>query len=223
MPAIKPPTVSKEVSDEITRAEGMHNFILANMPDGFVSDTDVKIIVAALFSLTLEHHGAILHLLKAGQFDGSAFALVRPLIEAAYRAHWVYACAKPDIVTRLKNGEKVEPGLINMATEVEKKNDAGGIFASIAPHIKVLHGYTHGGLQQMARRFGATGDVQPNYSDGAKIEAINATTAHVVMLAIAWCQIVSTDAPDKEPRSKAITEHYMKIYPVPAVSETTAP
>jgi len=218
MPAIKPPTVSKEVSDEISRAEKMHNFILATMPDGFVSDTDVKIIVAALFSLTLEHHGAILYLLKAGQFDGSAFALVRPLVEASYRAHWVYACAKPDIVTRLKNGEEVEPGLINMATEVEKKVDGGGIFSSIAPHIKALHAYTHGGLMQTARRFGATGDVMPNYADGAKIEAIKATTAYTVMLAIAWCQLVSTDAPDKEPRSIAIVECYMKLYPIAPAS-----
>lgn len=65
MPIAKP-TVSKEVLEDIAKAEAMHDFILATMPGGFVSDTDVKILVAALFSLTLEHHGAILYLLKAG-------------------------------------------------------------------------------------------------------------------------------------------------------------
>lgn len=146
MPIAKP-TVSKEILEEIAKAETMHNFILATMPGGFVSDTDVKILVAALFSLTLEHHGAILYLLKAGQFDGSAFTLVRPLVDGTYRAHWIYACAKPDIVVRIKNGEDVYPGLINMATEVEKKSDAGGMFAAIAPYIHALHGYTHGGIE----------------------------------------------------------------------------
>lgn len=214
MPIAKP-TVSKEVQDEILKAERMHNFILKTMPGGFLSDTDVKILVAALFSLTLEHHGAILHLLKAGQFDGSAFTLVRPFVDGTYRAHWIYACAKPDIVVRIKNGEDVYPGLINMATEVEKKSDAGGIFAAIAPYIHALHGYTHGGIEQLGRRFDAAGDVRPNYADAEKLEAIRATTGYITALAIAWCQLISTDAPDKEPRSKAISDRYIELYQAP--------
>lgn len=216
MPIAKP-TVSKEVLEEIANAEAMHNFILATMPGGFVSDTDVKILVAALFSLTLEHHGAILYLLKAGRFDGSAFTLVRPLVDGTYRAHWIYACAKPDIVVRIKNGEDVYPGLINMATEVEKKSDAGGVFAAIAPYIHALHGYTHGGIEQLGRRFNAAGDVQANYADGEKLEAIKATTGYITALAIAWCQLISTDAPDKEPRSKAISDKYIELYQAPPV------
>ena len=129
----------------------MHNFILRTIPDKFLSDTDEKILVAAFFSLSLEHHGAILHLIREGQFDGSAFALVRPLIDAAYRAHWIYACAKPEIVLRIKKGEDVYPGLPNMASEIEKRSDAGGIFATIGPYLRALHGYTHGGLEQLGR------------------------------------------------------------------------
>jgi len=215
MPIIQPPLVSTQLRDEIHKAELMHDFIAATIPDKFVGDTDQKILVAAIFSLTSEHHGAILHLLKAGRFDGSAFALVRPLIDGAYRAHWIYSCAKPDIVARIKNGEDVYPGLINMATEIEKKIDADGMFASIAPYINALHGYTHGGLEQLGRRFDAAGDVRPNYADGEKLEAINATTAHFTALAIAWCQIVSTEPPDKEPRSKKISDHYVAEYPIP--------
>jgi hypothetical protein len=110
MPIIQPPPVSKQLQDEIHKAELMHDFITATMPDKFVGDTDQKILVAAIFSLTSEHHGAILHLLKSGRFDGSALALVRPLIDGAYRAHWIYSCAKPDVVVRIKNGENVYDG-----------------------------------------------------------------------------------------------------------------
>jgi hypothetical protein len=184
-------------------------YIQTAIPDNFTGDTDVKLLVAPLLSLILEHQAAILYLLRSGRFDGSALALVRPLIDGCYRAHWIYACAKPDIVVRIKNGEEVYPGLINMATEVEKRLDAGGVFTSVAPYIQALHGYTHGGLEQLGRRFNATGDtIRPNYSDAEKQEAIRATTAHLTALAIAWCQIVSADPPENEPRSKAMSEHY---------------
>jgi hypothetical protein len=212
MPFITP-CISNEVLHEIRTAEEMRGSILATVPENFLGDTDEKLLVAGIFSLVMEHHGAILHLLKGGQFDGSAFALVRPLIEGAYRAHWIYACAKPDKVLRVKNGEDVYPGLINMATEVEKKTEAGGFFVAIAPYIQVLHGYTHGGLEQLGRRFNSAGDVRPDYGDAEKIEIIRATTAHTVALAIAWCQLTSTNAPNTEPRSKAISDRYLTLYP----------
>lgn len=217
MPIIEPPEISKKLHSEIYKAEQMHDFVMHTMPDKFVGDTDQKLLVAAILSLTAEHHGAILYLLKSGRFDGSAFALVRPLVDAAYRAHWLYSCAKPEIIARIKKGEDVYPGLINMATEIEKKVNADGMFASIAPYINTLHGYTHGGLEQLGRRFDATGlEVRPNYSDGEKVEVVNATTAHLTALAIAWCQIVSTERPDKEPLSKKISDHYIATYPMSA-------
>jgi len=217
MPVIQPPTVSKKLLDEIHKAELMHDFVMRSIPDRFEGDTDQKLLVAAIFSLAAEHHGAILHLLKSGRFDGSALALVRPVIEGAYRAHWIYSCARPDIVVRIKNGENVYPGLINIATEIEKKMNADGMFASITPYINALHGYTHGGLEQLGRRFDATGlEVRPNYSDDLKSEAIKATTAHLTALAIAWCQLVSAERPEKEPLSKKISDHYVAEYPIPA-------
>lgn len=213
MPVINPPTLSKELTAEISKAERMHDFVMQTIPDKFVGDTDQKLLVAAIFSLIAEHHGGILYLLKAGRFDGSALALVRPMIDGAYRAHWIYSCAKPDIVTRIKKGEDVYPGLVNMATEIEKKLNTDGMFASIAPYINSLHGYTHGGLEQLGRRFDATGsEVRPNYGDSEKLEVVKATTAHLIALAIAWCQIVSTDPPDKEPLSKKISDQYLAEY-----------
>ena len=90
------PTVSKELHAQIDRAEEMHDFLLANVPDRLVLDTDEKTVLVALFSLTIEHHGAILHLLKSGRFDGSAMALTRPLIDCVYRALWLHCSGKPE-------------------------------------------------------------------------------------------------------------------------------
>ena len=81
--------ISNQLEKELTTAESMHNFVGANVPQRMVLDTDVKLLCGGLFSLALEHHGAILTLLRAGGLDGSAFALTRPLIDAVYRAHWL--------------------------------------------------------------------------------------------------------------------------------------
>ena len=70
-----PVKIDNEVLERIAVAETMHNFVLESVPQRFLTDTDQKTIVVALFSLVVEHHGAILTLLKLGRFDGSAFAL----------------------------------------------------------------------------------------------------------------------------------------------------
>jgi hypothetical protein len=48
------PTVSKELLAQISCAEEMHNFVLANVPDRLVLDADEKTVLVALFSLTIE-------------------------------------------------------------------------------------------------------------------------------------------------------------------------
>lgn len=210
---MKPAPISKALKAELDRAIAMHTFAVGNVPDNFKGDTDEKILVGSYFSLILEHHGAILYLFQSGQFDGSALALVRPMIDAAYRAHWVYFSASKENIAKLRNGEKCDPGLINMAEAVEKNVDAGGFFLTITPYISALHGYTHGGLEQLGRRFDAAGDIRPTYSDGEKTEAVKATTAHLVALAIAWCQIASGDNTADNPNAKAISDEYQKLYP----------
>src|SRR5690348_4268885 len=87
MPFLSKPSVSTDLLKEIELAEEVHSFIQKTIPDAFVGDTDQKILIAALFSLAMEHHDAILYLLRAGQYDGSAATLVRPLIDCCYRAH----------------------------------------------------------------------------------------------------------------------------------------
>ena len=49
---IQPPPISKQLKDEIHKAEKMHDFISGTVPDKFVGDTDQKILVAAIYSLT---------------------------------------------------------------------------------------------------------------------------------------------------------------------------
>jgi hypothetical protein len=183
--------IDNEVLERIAVAETMHNFVLESVPQRFLTNTDQKTIVVALFSLVVEHHGAILTLLKLGRFDGSAFALVRPLIDAVYRAFWVHYCAKPEHLAAIRKGDSPYPGL---------------------PHVKTLHGYTHGGLEQLGRRFDPSGNVQPNYAAGERLEVISSVTAYLVMLAVAWCQIVDGGPPEKEKQSELIMNRYNELF-----------
>lgn len=216
------PEVSKEIVERIGVAETMHNFVLATVPDKLILDTDQKVIIVALLSLAIEHHGAILHLLRSGRFDGSAFALTRPLVDAVYRAFWVQLCASPKHLEAIRKGDFQYPPLPNMADEVEKHMGyTGGLFTIVKPFVTALHGYTHGGLEQLGRRFDDQGNVRATYDDGAKIEVVNATTSYLVMLAVAWCQIVAGEQPDKEPQSAAIMARYSELFgELPAPAET---
>jgi hypothetical protein len=36
----------------------------------------------------------------------------------------------------------------------------GGLFSQVMPYIASLHGYTHGGLEQLGRRFDENGNVK---------------------------------------------------------------
>lgn len=221
MPTYRP-EVSKEILERIGVAETMHDFVLATVPDKLILDTDQKVIIVALFSLTIEHHGAILYLLSSGRFDGSAFALTRPLIDAVYRAFWVHSCAEPKHLEAIRRGGFQYPPLPNMADEVEKcMSYTGGLFTTIKPFITGLHGYTHGGLEQLGRRFDEHGNIRAAYKDGEKLEVINSTTAYLVMFAVAWCQIVAGAQPDQEPQSAAIMTRYGELFGRPPASAET--
>ncbi len=212
MPIITP-NVSEELQFQIERAEAMHSFIDKTFPQFPPLDTDERVVVVSLVSLVQEHHAAIMHLLRRRIFDGSAPALVRPLIEGAFRAHWIYAAAKPATVSSIRIGGNCFPGLMTMADQIENKMGTGlRFFRGIEPYIESMHGYTHGGFEQLLRRFDKDGNVTPTYTDQEKRAAIHATTANFTGLAIAWCQLASLEPSERDPRSQAISDHYIEIY-----------
>jgi hypothetical protein len=213
MPIVPQPCISTDLRQAIERSETMHCFIVANTPSSFVNNSDRILLVAGLYSLAREHHYAILYLLRAGQFDGSAFALARPLVEASYKAHWIHICAKPATIARIRNGGSCYPSLPDMADLIEKKMQTDGLFTYISSFITALHGYTHGGSEQLGRRFDENGDVRPNYDDDEKIELIELGTRVLVMLAIAYPQLVATASPGDDPNARAISERYVALYP----------
>ena len=68
-----------------------------------ISDTRSQLLLAYV-SVALEHQEAIV-LLARQALPASAFALVRPIFELLYRSAWMYFCAKPREVAKIKAGK----------------------------------------------------------------------------------------------------------------------
>lgn len=205
---VRTSSVSPQLSAVIERAVRWHAFVVTTIPDQIVLDTDAKQVVAGLFSLVVEHHGAILYLLRTNQFDGSAFALARPLLEAVYNAHWIASCAKPETVARIRAGEDCYPGFKNVIGLIDAKLQTGNLFSQLQSALDALHGFTHGGIEQLAQRFDHGGNVTPTYTDEEKMELANSTTAYFTTLAIAYCQAVTSEPDKANKQASAIADGF---------------
>ncbi len=76
---------AQSVEDYLQRAISLHNFIVERCPEGTYKSDRRNTLLVSLCDVALEHFGAIISLIKSGQHTGSAFALLRPLIETSVR------------------------------------------------------------------------------------------------------------------------------------------
>lgn len=166
-------------------------------------------LFAGFMSVVLEHHDSILMLLKTEKNLGSAFALVRPLVEAGYRAQWMYTCVTDKQVEGIRDGQEPYPKFRIMADEIEAKYGTNNFFGLMKDSWKSLSGYTHTGLEQLARRFDKNGAVIPSYSVEEINEAINSTTAQIVSLGIAFCH-----ATGRAKNAEEISMKYIELNPL---------
>jgi hypothetical protein len=133
----------------------------------------------AYWSLALEFHKAILCLLT-NQFYGAAFALVRPLIETAIRAHLVIFVS--DEILKTIVDDEYRTSFRTVGKEIDEAFALEGFFENFLNGAKeALHGYTHIGTHQLGRRFSGT-DLVPSYSEDEIVEVIRVSTSAVFMV-----------------------------------------
>lgn len=206
------PHLSPELQAELRRASVFHDFVMKTFPDTFTPADDRVALLAAKTHLADDFYGSILYLLRAGgPYDGSAFALVRPLVETSVEAQWQFFCASNYTFKRAYAGEDVDPGLPNMMDELDRCIGGVPFFAGLRANVKVFHGFTHGGIEQLARRFDAEGNLRANYKDEEKFEAIRVSTATFALLSSIFCQAAS-GIQAKADRSEAIEKKYADLY-----------
>lgn len=209
--AIVQPDLSTELHTELDRAGSLHAFVMKTFPNTFKPASDRVNLLAAKTHLADDLYGSILYLLSAGgPYDGGAFALIRPLVEVSVEGQWQFFCASDETFRRAYTGEDVDPGLPNMMDELDGCI-GDTVFGGLRANVKTLHGFTHGGIEQLGRRFDAEGNLRANYTDKEKIEAIRATTATYVLLSSIFCKAAS-GVPNNDERSKAIEAKYVGLY-----------
>jgi hypothetical protein len=161
------------VSDAIDYSTNAHECIWSTLQHSDFPSSPRLNLVYAYLVIALEHHHAIWNLVGL-KLHGSAFALFRPQLETGFRGLWVNLCAAEEQINAIaQKGEEPFPRRFrDMADDLERAYDSGGRLASFANHWSALNGYTHSGLEQLGRRFGEDGNLQPAYTEAMLIELL---------------------------------------------------
>lgn len=139
---------------------------------------DREALLIGYWALIFDFHNGIL-LLENG-FNGSAFALVRPIVEALVRAHVSLIGTNKDIAALQADDYRTNFGTIG--DEIDNAFELGGLMQKFLDGAKnALHSYTHSGTLQLGRQF-TDSDVVQNYSDDEVLEIVNISTSAVFMV-----------------------------------------
>jgi len=160
---------NREIPEELVaireRAEAslaLNNYlqhVLSNKPKGV---SRRAMFAMAAFDLAIEHHRSMALLIESGGY-GTAYALLRPLIEAEIAGRWLSTAisdAQADELARTNICPKPEQMLkaIEKSIPPEKR-----IRTLLDGEGRILHDFTHSGIEQWTRRL-REGSVQANYS-----------------------------------------------------------
>jgi len=137
-------------------------------------------LLVAYWALMFDYDKGILSLLQA-EFFGSAFALVRPVIEAVVRAHVVISGSVEDL--RAIQNDDYKVNFREIGPKIDTTFGLEGLMENFLNEVtrSALHSYTHSGLHQLGRRFEGN-DLTPNYSDGEITEVISVTASAMFMI-----------------------------------------
>lgn len=143
---------------------------------GQCPDEDRNILLIAYWALVFDYHKGILALLS-NRFCGSAFALVRPLVEALVRSHLVFIGSDEDV--RKIREDEYRVNFEKIGPQIDAAFALDGFFEKFLNQARTaLHSFTHSGVSQLSRRFDGH-DVKPHYKDDEIIEVIRCSTSAV--------------------------------------------
>jgi hypothetical protein len=171
---------------------------------GFPDDRRTVMTIAMVDQL-IEHHGAILSLIRSGKV-GSAFALARPVVEGMYRGLWINFCATDEQLRKFDETDDLPLTMKELADEIDTKYLGEGFFAGLKERSwKTLCSYAHNGMLQLARRF--TGhQLKPAYTEGEIFEVTTATTTAILTLISKFLAV------QKQVESSKAAEHLIESF-----------
>jgi hypothetical protein len=168
--------ISRELASAQKLGEQLEELVVKR---GQCPDDDRNILLMGYWALIFDFHKGILGDIERHLY-GSAFALVRPCVEALVRAHVAVKGSTADIKSLQEDTYHTDFDKIGQwmdkefATEKLFTNFIGGAQAA-------LHSFTHVGLSQIGRRFDGH-NLKPSYGEGEIVEVIRVATSAVWMV-----------------------------------------
>ncbi len=162
--------------------------------DGLEIKSDIATRVpGVLLDLCLEHQVGIVHLVT-GRMNGSAFALIRPQFEALVRALWLCICASAEEVQTFVHTDRLPLNFGQLVEAIEKHQDFDSkVLSGVKDGVwKAMHGYTHGGMHQIARRIKAK-SIEPDYSPEEIIEVLKASGTFALLALLQIGRLASNE------------------------------
>ena len=135
-------------------------------------------VAFACFAVAQQHHSAMLILLdRPNPLQSSAFALLRPLMEATLRGEWVLHCATDDQVQNFALGGKQQLDMASVIKALEKLNPGSDAHRILyLNNWKIVSSYTHG-FEHQVQHWLVESDVAPKYEPEQIAWLLNAGTA----------------------------------------------
>lgn len=162
--------------------------------------------VEGSLAVALEHHQAIALLIER-QLNGSAFALLRSMVDTVVRAYWINLVANDDQVEQARQDNKnVFPSMPKMSEAVDKALDADEFFRQFTSSWDAMCSYTHSGARQIALRFTGT-NLKPRYNEKARVEVLNFT--NIALLFLTGMFFVSTGHHPEATETRTIILDYV--------------
>jgi len=150
---------------------------------GFADDHRT-VTVIGFISVLVEHQESVL-LLVMHEKVGSASALVRPVVEGAYRALWINLPAADEEVKKFNKKDTIDLEFGEIAVALDTAYGMGDFFQDFKARTwKHLNSYTHGGMHQIGRLF-VKHEVANNYTE-EEIYEMTTTVTTIVLLAISF-------------------------------------
>jgi hypothetical protein len=165
------------------------------------------------WGLIFELHQGIVVLISTKHY-APAFALMRPIAESFCRLYLVMYGSEAQFDSILKGTYATEFSavLAQIDAAVWKEPLLGSWLTK--ERMRVLHGFTHGGTEQLIRQFSGR-DIIPNYPENEVVGVLDFTTFFAFMTAL-----FVTDFLGCVPEHQAATEMFKKFLPATAVPGT---
>jgi hypothetical protein len=142
---------------------------------------DPKTLVAVCFiDQSFEHHAALMMLIRQG-LTGSAFALLRSLVEIMYRGVWIVTAASANEVRRFVEKDEIRLTMAEMAEATDKACNIDFFLKFKKKAWEGMNSYAHTGLLQLGRRFKSQ-QLAPAYTNEEISQLISIATGTIVML-----------------------------------------